>query len=125
MTADYPCECKHKKDKHRGGTYWCLVCECKRYTPDIQRAANVPPVMPGGESTSVLLRQAQTALAASQADLTRVEQERDLLAARVDSLAPAVDRIALLAAELASARTELEQLRAATDTHRTEGGTDG
>lgn len=66
--------------------------------------------LPGGESMSERLRQVQ-------ADLTRVEQERDELNATVDRMA--ADHIRLLKrntlaeAELASARQEIEQLRAA------------
>lgn len=129
MTAVYACVCKHKQAEHQGGTYWCRTpeCECKRFTPDFQQAA---PVMPGGESTSALLRQTQTALAASQADLTRVEQERDEARDLIDQVRDRAARLGDIAlerrrerneawrerdlarAELASALAELEQLRA-------------
>jgi hypothetical protein len=59
------------------------------------------PLMPGGESTSAMLRRVQAALAASQADLTRTERERD----------EAVRR----AADLEQVREELKQLRRLTD----------
>jgi uncharacterized protein (DUF3084 family) len=76
-----------------------------------------------GESTSAALRRTQAALAAFQADLTRVEQERDealddrdgwrevatTLRADCEAIARAAD---LARAELASAHTELERLRA-------------
>jgi hypothetical protein len=57
--------------------------------------------MPGGESTSAMLRQVQAALAASQADLTQAEQERD----------EAVRR----ASDLEQVRGELKQLRLLAD----------
>jgi hypothetical protein len=60
-------------------------------------------------STSARLRQVQVDLAASQADLTRVERERDELAFRVRELQA---HRQLRDAELTSARAELEQLRA-------------
>lgn len=92
------------------------------------------PIMPGGESTSAQLRETQSALAASQADLTRVERERDqaneltdkiaaelrLITRERDSLARRCavrfEETQALKAELASARAELEQLRNHTTT---------
>lgn len=81
MTAVYPCECKHPKPRHQGGTYWCLTpdCACKRYTPDFRadaRKAVEAAYEAGdsvlGESTSVRLR--------------RVEAECDELRAALDNL---------------------------------------
>jgi hypothetical protein len=123
MTADYPCECKHPKARHHGGTYWCLDpdCDCKRYTPDFKgqvhqavEAAYEAGDSVLGESTSARLR--------------RVEQERDELAVRNGRLAGQLnnalecfDQLQSAAgtkyqayeAELASARTELEATRIA------------
>lgn len=39
MTAEMLCDCTHRKWGHAGGTYACWDCGCKRYTPDIQKAA--------------------------------------------------------------------------------------
>lgn len=85
--------------------------------------------LPGGESTSARLRQVQADLAASQADLTRAERERDRaneltdkIAAELRGVTRARDALARrcalrfqeavqLRAELASARQENAQLR--------------
>jgi septal ring factor EnvC (AmiA/AmiB activator) len=77
---------------------------------------------PSGESTSARLRQALQDLAASQADLTRVETEMaawqgilDRVTRERDSLARRCgvrfEEAQLLRAELASARKELDLLR--------------
>jgi septal ring factor EnvC (AmiA/AmiB activator) len=82
-----------------------------RHTPWLHRN-DVP-----SKSTSAQLREAQTALAASQADLTRVEKERDelgaTLAVRTGQLKGSLEMLDLARAELASAQAELERLRAA------------
>lgn len=94
-------------------------------------AAGMTPLMPGGESTSAMLRQVQADLAASQADLTRAERERDQANELTDKIAAELrgvtkerdslarrcavrfEAMQALCAELVSARLELEQLRAA------------
>lgn len=70
-------------------------------------------------STSAQLRQTQQDLAASQADLTRMEAERH---AAVDRVADVLEEMRaiqqqrdLARAELAAATAELEQLRGGTD----------
>jgi uncharacterized protein (DUF3084 family) len=79
------------------------------------------PLMPGGESTSARLRrveaerdQAIEDLAASEIACYRVEAQRDdALAVQKDAIDAFIrinDRCTLLQAELASARTEIEQL---------------
>lgn len=66
--------------------------------------------------TSAQLRQTQQALAASQADLTRVERERDRAQEERAYTRRAAQRLMeerdLARAELATATAELEQLRA-------------
>jgi uncharacterized protein (DUF1800 family) len=70
-------------------------------------------------STSALLRQTQAALAASQADLTQREEERNAAASLAVDLLKDIERLEgerdLTRAELASARQALDQLRAAHD----------
>lgn len=100
MTVEMLCDCTHRKWGHAGGTYACWDCGCKRYTPDIQKAARDHAE---GESTSARLRRVERELIALQAEKQAWRDFGYKVAAKRD----------LALAELASAKTELELLRAA------------
>lgn len=89
--------------------WWCAFCPTSHPTSGAM-AKHMAAEHPDQLSTSAQLQQTQQALAASQADLTRVEAERTELRGRLVSAWAERD---ITRAELASARTELEQLRRA------------
>lgn len=74
----------------RDEPHWNRVARARRLgdvsTAEWRAVMGMPPLMPGGESTSARLRQVQADLAASQADLTRVTAERDRFIAAADKL---------------------------------------
>ena len=108
---------------HRDGP----VCGQGR-TAYIHRATT-SPLMPGGESTSAMLRHVQADLAASQADLTKAERERDEALSYLGPLRESLqasaanaytamrerDEAVRRAADLEQMREELKQLRLLAD----------
>lgn len=122
--------CEHDPEGADGNPFAAMICAPM---PLASGGIIREPIGFPGESISARLRETQQALAASQADLTRVERERgeaveafrDLtltelsvraeMAATQEQLAKAVELAALARAELASARQELAQLQVEND----------
>lgn len=92
MTVDMPCVCTDPKSEHAGLAYACWACGCQKYTPDIQAGAE--------------------AIKAKQERDEDRDRHRILWNLERDAQVKLRQRKVAAEAELASARTELEQLRA-------------
>jgi len=115
MTASvYICECEHPKSQHKRERDGCRAvdCGCAKFEADLKASALAQgaPLMPGGESTSAMLRRVEHELAAVLNDreatlaerneargaLARVERERaellSILARIGDALSPTGER---------------------------------